>query len=259
MPVLFMKSIKVFVLLSLFVLFIPTTIASAVSKPVVGASTVYTEKTGTVNLSVFIDSDERIAGGSFELVYDPTQLTVRDKIVKPGPALTTQLTAINSAEVGKVAVAWAQGTGVSMKGTVIEFPATVTTEGAGTTVNLTLKNVELYDAQGKKIAVQVLNGQVKPFTGIEKIHPGTVDVNKEWIIRLSTPYNPATLNNKTVTVKRGTVSVDVEVTRIDATTFKVKSKLPFNKAKHTLEITDQLRSAGGGKLRQPVRHVFTVK
>ena len=240
-------------------LLLPATLAHAISKPVVGVSTVYMDKAGTVNLSVFIDSDERIAGGSFDLVFDPTMLTVKDKVVKEGTALSNQLTAINSAEPGKVSVAWAQTTGVSMKGTVVDFPSTVTKDGANKTINLALKNVKLFDAQGKEIAVQVLNGQVKPFTGEVKEHPGTVDVNKEWTIRLSTPYNAATLNNQTVTVKRGTTAVEVTVTPIDATSFKVKPKNPYVKGKHTLEITDQLRSARGGKLNKPVRHEFTVK
>ncbi|MEK4711869.1 cohesin domain-containing protein [Sporosarcina sp. FSL K6-5500] len=254
-----MRNLKVFVLLSLFMLLLPATLAHAVSKPVVGVSTVYMEKAGAVNLSVFIDSDERIAGGSFDVVYDPTLLTVKDKAVKEGTVWSNQLKAINSAELGKVSVAWAQATGVSMKGTVIEFPATVIAAGAGSTMNLTLKNVKLFDAQGNEISVQVLNGQVKPFTGDVKAHPGTVEVNKEWTIRLSTPYNPATLNNQTVTVKRGTTVVEVTVKPINATSFKMTPKNPYAKGKHTLEITDQLRSEHGGKLNKPVRHEFTVK
>lgn len=240
-------------------LLLPATLAHAVSKPVVGVSTVYTEKAGIVNLSVFIDSDERIAAGSFDVVYDPALLTVRDKAVKEGTVWSDQLKSINSAELGKVSVAWAQTTGVSMKGTVIDFPATVLAAGVNTTINLTLKNVKLFDAQGKEIATQVLNGQVKPFTGEVKVYPGTVGVNKEWTIRLSTPYNPATLNNQTVTVKKGTVAVEVTIERVDAMTFKVSPKNPYTKVKHTLEITDQLRSTGGGKLNKPVRHEFTVK
>lgn len=254
-----MRNLKVFVLLSLFMLLLPATLAHAVSKPVLGVSSAYIEKAGPVNLSVFIDSDERIASGSFDVVYDPTLLTVRDKTVKEGTAWSKQLKSINSAEPGKVSVAWAQTAGVSMKGTVIEFPTTVLAAGVGSPINLTLKNVKLFDAQGKEIAVQVLNGQVKPFTGEVKVHPGTVAVDKEWTIRLSTPYNPATLNNQTVTVKRGTVAVEVMITQIDATTFKVSPKNPYTKVKHTLEITDQLRSTGGGKLNKPVRHEFTVK
>ncbi|MEK5039855.1 cohesin domain-containing protein [Sporosarcina sp. FSL K6-3457] len=244
-------------MLSLFILLLPATLAHAISKPVVGVSTVYVEKTGTVNLSVFIDSDERIASGSFEMVYDPTLLTMRT--VKEGTAWSNQLKSLNSAEPGKVAVAWAQTTGVSMKGTVIDFSVSVPSASIGSTINLTLKNVKLFDAQGREIAAQVLDGQVKPFTGEVKEHPGTVDVNKEWTIRLSTPYNPATLNNQTVTVKRGTVAVEVIITQIDATTFKVSPKNPYTKVKHTLEITDQLRSISGGKLNKPVRHEFTVK
>lgn len=257
MPVLFMRNLKVIVLLSLFMLLLPATLAHAVSKPVLGVSSAYIEKAGTVNLSVFIDSDERIASGSFEMLYDPTLLTV--KAAKEGTAWSKQLKSINSAESGKVSVAWAQAAGVAMKGTVIDFPATVTKDGAGSPINLTLKNVKLFDAQGKEIALQVLNGQVKPFTGDVQDHPVTVGVNKEWIIRLSTPYNPATLNNQTVTVIRGATAVEVTVTRIDATSFKVTPKNPYVKGKHTLEITDQLRSTNGGKLKKAVRHIFTVK
>lgn len=254
-----MRYLKVFALLSLFMLLLPATLAHAVSKPVVGVSTVYAEKTGTVNLSVFIDSDERIASGSFDVLYDPTLLTVRDKAVKEGTVWSNQLKVINSAEPGKVSMAWAQVTSVSMKGTVIEFPATVTRDGAGSTMNLTLKNVKLFDAQGKEIAAQVLNGQVKPFTGKEDTYPDTVGADKEWTIRLSTPYSPATLNNQTVTVKRGTTAVEVTIERIDAMSFKVTPKNPYARGKHTLEITDQLRSERGGKLNKPVRHIFTVK
>lgn len=258
MPILFMKKLKIILVVTLVWLLMPTSLqATASTKPVIGVSTVYTA--GAVNVAVFIESNERIAAGSFDIVYDPLLLTVRDKTVKEGAALATQLTSIHSAEPGKIGVSWAQLDGVAMKGAVIEFPATVTRDGVGAAIALSMKNVHLYDAQGKEIAVQALSGEVKPFNGKTEVRQGTVDTQYEFKVRLSTPYNKATLNSYTVVVKRGTTVVDVVLTPIDAQTFSIKPVTSFAKGKHTIEITDQLRSAGGGKLKEPVRYEFTVK
>lgn len=255
-----MKKLIMIVVSSFLLFLVPMNFqATAATKPVIGVSTVYTDKTGTVNLAVFIESDQRIAAGSFDIVYDPLLLTVRDKVVKEGTTLSTQLKSINSAEPGKIGVSWAQLDGVMMKGTVIEFPATVTRDGAGATITLSLTNVHLYDAQGKEIAVQALSGEVKPFNGSVEERKEAVSNDHEFKIRLSTAYNDATLNASTVVVKRGNVVVDVVLTRVNADTFSVKPVTTFARGKHTIEITDQLYSAQGSKLNQPVRYEFTVK
>lgn len=255
-----------FIRLLLFVGFIaivwPVMSIQAVSKPVVGVSSVYTERTGTFNVSVYIESEEPIAAGSFDIQYDPLLLTVQESRVAFGPALANlPMTSLNGADAGKLSIAWAQLDGKKMQGTILELPARVITAGVGETIELNLRNVQLFNNKGEKIAVQSFSGQIKPFDGEEKEHPNRVGVDKEWKIQLSAPYNPATLNEHTVIVKRGTSTVGEEIiiTPLTNRSFSVKAKDQFLRGKHTLEITDQLRSSNGNQLKEPVRHIFTVQ
>lgn len=238
------------------------TTIQAISKPIVGVSSVYTEKTGTFTMSVFIESEEPIAAGSFDVQYDPLLMTIQENRVELGPALENlPLSSLNGANPGQLSVSWAQLDGKKMKGTILEFPARVVAAGVGETIDLNLKNVKLFNAKGEEVAVQSFSGEIKPFDGKEEEHKDTVGVDKEWIIRLNAPYNPATLNEHTVIVKRGTRTIpeDITITPLTDRSFSVKAADKFLKGKHTLEITDQLHSAKGGKLNEPVRHIFTVK
>lgn len=251
---------KVIAMLSLFVFLLPTTFVQAKSSAIVGVSTVYAEKAGNVELVVFIDSDERIAGGSFELDFDPALLTVRENTVIEGAALTDQLFSLHGGEAGKIGLSWAQATSVSMKGTLVTFTGNVPRASVGQEIPLKLKNVHLFTGNGTEVSAQLLHGQVTPFDGITTEEKETVDGNKPWTITLSKGYNPATVNEHTVRVlDRTGKPVDIIVKQGAGNTIVVTPETEYKRGSYTLEISDQIRSMSGSKLNAPRRHEFTVK
>ena len=54
-------------------------------------------------------------------------------------------------------------------------------------------------------------------------------------------------------------AVDVEIAAVNNTQFTVKPKGSYARGTYTLEVTDQLLSASGGKLERSIQHSFTVK
>lgn len=253
------KRIQFFIFFMIFVLLLPTQASHAVGNTVLGVSTVYKESTGTVEFVVFIHSDEKVAGGSFDLVYDETLLSVSKSNVKTSDLLSTQLVSVNSETKGKISAAWGQVTGMQIKGDLLTIKGSVSTAGKGKNIPLKLKNVEIINENGKKVSVKVVNGAIKPFDGEVITHSSDVSVNKEdWTIHLNTPYLEGTLNEHAVTMKRGTTTVPISIEKVNSTTFKVIPLTQYSKTKYTLEITEQLTSNQGSQL-QPVRFEFTVK
>ncbi|PIC79952.1 hypothetical protein CSV75_08230 [Sporosarcina sp. P18a] len=254
-----MKKIKILLMFSILLLFIPTISAKAtVKKTAVGVSTAFIERSGSTTLSVFISSDEKIAGGSFDILYNPDQLKINASDVKMTDTLSQYLVAGGSDAAGKISMSFAKSNGSVIDDTVMEVKATVLSAGYGNVHNLTLQNVELYNEQGKRITTQLINGQIKPFVGKESTHPNSVEVDKPWLITLSKPYNPATLNTSAVSLKRGTTDFPIELVVANDTQFWVKPIGSYIRSTYTLEITDQLRSINGAKLTQPVRLKFKV-
>lgn len=249
------KIIKVLVLFSLLIVLLPSTLAQANEKSVIGISTVYEDKRTTVDLAVFIETSEKVASGSFDVVYDGAALTT-PKIVR-GDLRDTYLSSENIQQDGLITVAWSAANGETLKGTLLNF--TARTAKAGETVELKLENVQLYSEDGSKIAVQVLNGHIKPFSGDTTKHDSTVKGNKEWTITLSSDVNWATVNEHTVTVKRSGKAVDVVLEKGESDTIIVSPKNNYAAGTYTLELTEQVRSASGSKLNPPIRHEFTVK
>lgn len=254
-----MKSIRIILAIVLLAMILPTASVGAVSsKPVIGVTTAYTEKATTLEMAVFIESDEPIAAGSFDIQFDQSMVTT-SKIALGEQLLTFPMTSLSTSNPGKISVAWAQEKNANMEGAVLTFSARVVAAGVGENIKFNLRNVHLVNAQGKKVSVQTVNGQIKPFDGKETEHSETVGVDKVWTVRLSEPYHPATLNDQAVSLKRGTVAEDIIITPLTDRSFQVKAKNPMRKAKHTLEITEQLSSANGSQLKEPVRHIFTVR
>lgn len=256
-----MKFIRIMLTLVLLATILPIKSTYAVSnQSIISVTTAYLEKAGTVNMSVSIDSDEQIAAGSFDVEFDSTLTTVQANRVVLGETVSSlPLTSLGTEEVGKISVAWAQTKGVKMKGTLVDFPARIVAANAGEKIPFKLRNVQLYDAKGKEIPVKAINGQIKPFDGKETEHPETVGVDKVWTVRLSEPYHPGTLTDQAVTLKRGTIEEEITITPLTDRSFQVKANSPLRKTKYTLEITEQLSSANGSKLKEPVRHIFTVR
>ncbi|WP_153730447.1 Ig-like domain-containing protein [Sporosarcina obsidiansis] len=254
-----MKKLKVLVGLSILLLLIPVIpTQAAVKKTTVGVSSAFAERAGAVEIGIFISSDEKIAGGSLDIVYDADQLRIRDTDVKLTDTLSSYLSSGGSDAAGTVSLSFAKGTGSLVDGTVMNLSTYVETPGVGKEIALTLENVELYNEQGKKIDAQLVHGQIKPFKGKEDTYSNAVTGDKEWVITLSNPYNLATLNTHAISMKRGTVSVPVEVEAVGDTKFKVKPVGKYARGTYTMEITEQLRSANGAKLSQPVRFTFKV-
>lgn len=254
-----MKKIKILLLFSILLLFIPTISAKAtVKKTVVGVSTAFIERSGSTTLSVFISSDEKIAGGSFDILYNPDQLKINASDVNMTDTLSEYLVAGGSDAAGKISMSFAKSSGSLIDDTVMEVKATILSAGYGNIHNLTLQNVELYNEQGKRIPTQLINGQIKPFVGKESTHPNSVKVDKPWLITLNKPYNPATLNTSAVSLKRGSIDFPIELEVVNDTQFLVKPIGSYIRSTYTLEVTDQLRSIDGAKLTQPVRLKFKV-
>ncbi|PID14175.1 hypothetical protein CSV63_13880 [Sporosarcina sp. P34] len=255
----FMKKIKFLLLFSVLLLLVPVNpTEAATKKTAVGVSSAFVERTGSANLTVFISSDEKIAGGSFDILYNPDNMRISATDVKMTDTLADYLSSGGSDGAGKISMSFAKSSGSTIDGTIMEVKATVLTPGSGKINDLKLENVELYNEQGTKINAQLISGQLRPFDGKESTYDGTVAVDKSWVITLSKAYNPATLNASAVSVKRSNTAFPVEVEAISDTQFRVKPMQPYLKYTYTLEVTDQLRSVNGAKLSQPVRLTFKV-
>ena len=250
---------KILVVLSLFFLWLPSTHIEAKEKSILSVSTVYEKAVKTVDLAVFLQSNEKIASGSFDVTYDTTLLRVSDSTVAVGEALSGYLlSSKNGATAGKVSMAFANDTGTTINGTVLTFKGVILK--AGSTIDLNFENAQFYGEDGKKIAVTIVNGAIKPFVGNESTHSEKVDSSKPWTVTLNSAFNVASLNDHSVSVKNSAGKlVDIEIVKVSNTKFTVKPKGTYARGTYTLEITEQLLSASGGKLKEPRRHIFTVQ
>lgn len=251
------KTLQVFMLLSLLLLLLPSTLAQAKGQPVIGVSNGYTERADYVDIGVFIQSDEKIASGSFDLVYDSDLLKVTDRDVVLGDQLMNYLTSKSGVEEGKVTLSFAKATGETFDGTLMKIKTRVMS--VNEPIYIKFKNAQFYDEKGTKVNVKLLDGLIKSFTGDTQTHEKTETLDKVWTITLSNAFNPATLNEHTVKVTSGTRIVDVILTPINSTSFTVTPKGNYTRGTYTLEISDQLRSANGSKLNKPIRHIFKVQ
>lgn len=250
---------KLVVMTLLLILLLPavqTSVADAESKTVLGVSSVYTDRASYVELAVFIDSTEKIAGGSFDLSYDPGLLNIPDTAVSVSSALDGYLKSFGSDNNGTVSVSFAAAEGQQIQDDLVALKVRVTKAKVDTAVKL--ENVQLFNENGEEISMQVIHGAIRPFDGEVEEHPGTVQPDKVWKVTLSDPYDMKSLNEHAVKVTRGTVDVPVTVKAIDPYTFEVRAKNGYTTGKHTLEITDQIISAKGTKLVSPVQKNFTV-
>lgn len=255
------KIIKVLVVFSLLLLWLPSTSSTiqAKEKPILGVSTVYEKAVKTVDLAVYLQSDEKIAGGSFDVTYDSSLLTVSDSNVVVGDALSGfMMNSKNGANSGKVSVAFISDTGLTVNGDVLTFKGRILK--AGSTIDLNFENAQFYGEDGNEIAVTIMNGAIKPFSGKELTHGEKVNSSKPWTIELSSEFNRSSLNEHTVIVKDNYGrQVDIVIMKVSNTKFTVKPKGTYTRGTYTLEITDQLLSATGERLKEPVRHIFTVQ
>lgn len=235
---------------------LPTSMAKAATKSFVGASTIYEAQRGkTVNITLYIHGAEKIAGGSVDLVYDKTELSVSK--VEIGDQLSGYISSVNAEQDGQISLEWARATEKSQKGTLLTITGRLLKENA--TTALDLQGVQLYSDNGKAISVSAYDGEIRPFKGTTKTYKTPVKANKTWTIRLNKAVNSATVTKQTVKVKnRSGKEVDVSIKVVNSKTFTVKPKSNYARGTYTLEVTNQVRSSSGAKLK-PMRYVFSVK
>lgn len=242
----------------LFALLASPSNGQAATKTVLGLSPVYTQKAGKVQVTVFIDSAEPIASGSFELEYDALLLRLTDKDVEVGDVTKQALVSSNGSEAGKVSFSWAQNTGEALNGTVLTLSPTISK--AGQVVDITFNNVKLFDEQGTDIAVDLLNGTIQPFNGNKKVHPTKKGKSDPFKVTLSSAFDPATVNKHTVFVKNSSgVLMNVKIDKLTDTSFTVTPIANYTAGKYSLEISDQVRSKNGKKLTEAIQLEFTVQ
>lgn len=226
-------------------------------KPYVGVETVYESQQGrTVNFKLYIHGNKKIAGGSLDLLYDQTALSVQKAEV--GDQLSNYMISVNTDQPGKVALAWAKAQGQIQDGTILTITARLLKSNM--TTNLDLQNAELYKDDLSKITGNVFDGQVKPFKGDLKKHDSKVKGNKAWTIKFNKAVDPATVNENTVMVKdsRGN-DIDVDVKAKDNKAIVVTPKSDYPRGTYTLLITEQVRTLDGSMLTRPVKYEFTVE
>ncbi|ARF14920.1 cohesin domain-containing protein [Sporosarcina ureae] len=252
------KLVKILLVLSLLFYFAPTVPVNAQTKTVIGVSTVYEQRATTVEFSIFIDSMEEVAAGSFDLEYDPELLTVNERNVSVGESVGNYLTSVNAASAGNISFAFAKSEGQKFEGdTLLTIKATVRKSNMQN--NLKLNNVHILTKDGKDVSKQIIDGAIKPFDGETKNYSKKEKAGKEWHIKLSKPYDPATLNHYAVTVRTSTKIMEIKITPVTEDTFKVTPITPYARGNYTIEVTEQLHSANGTKLNKPIRQTFTVE
>lgn len=260
-PITAMNTKKKMIFLSLFFAFtllLPTSsIAKAEDTSFVGAATVYEGQRGrTVKVNLYIHGSEKIAGGSLNLLYDKSALTIQK--VELGDSLTDYMSSVNEDQAGKVSLTWAKAVGQMQEGTLLTITARLAKPDE--TIALDLQDVQLFSENFSSITVETFDGAVKPFKGEAKKHESKVKRDKEWNIRLNKAFNLATVNKHTVLVKdsRGN-EIAVNINMRNSETFTVSPKSNYVSGTYTLEITEQVQALNGTKLKQPVRYEFTVE
>lgn len=250
----FVIFLAAFFALSLWLL---PSMAKATEKSFVEATTVYEAQKGkTVNISVYIHGSEKIAGGSLNLLYDQTELTVQK--VELGDQLSSYISSVNSDQDGKVSLEWAKATGQVQEGTLLTITARVLK--VNETTALDLQDVQLFDEDSSAIAVDSVDGAVKPFKGSTKKNSSKVNANKAWTVRFNRAIDPVTVNKYTVRVKdsRGK-EIDVNVKESGSKALVVSPKSNYARGTYTLEITEKIRMVNGNQLKTPIRYEFSVK
>ena len=251
------KIIPFLTIILAFALLLPTAIVKAEEKSFVGVSSVYEGQIyKTVNISLYIHGTEKIAGGSLDLIYDQTALTV--KTVALGDQLTDDLTSVNKDQAGKVSLAWAGGSGKKLKGSL--FTITASLKKSNEIIDLDIQNLQLFNEDSLLIAVDSIDGVIKPFKGKEKTHDTKVTGDKIWTIRLNQEISDRTVNRHTVRVKNSLgKEFEVDIKATNGNTFTVSPKTDYIRGTYTLEITEQVRGKYGSQLKEPVQYKFTVQ
>lgn len=231
--------------------------ADVSEKSFVGVESVYENQKGKmVNINLYIHGTDKIAGGSLELAYDQTALSVQKAVI--GDQLANYISSVNIDQPGKVSLDWAEADGHIQDGTILTITAQLLK--ADETTSLDLQNVSLFKDDFSMIPIDTFNGEVKPFNGTVKKHDAKVQANKEWTVHFNKEFNPSTVNKHTVMVKDSMGNgIDTNVTLSNQNTLIVTPISNYKSGTYTLLITDQVRTLDGTRLKQPVKYQFTVQ
>lgn len=251
------KYAPIIIFIFVLALLVPSPFAKADGKSLVGVENVYENQKGkTVTFNLYIHGNENIAGGSLDLLYDQTALSVQT--AKIGDQLSGSIWSVNTAQAGKVSLEWANAAGQLQEGTVLTITARLLK--ADETIPLDLQNVSLFREDYSIITVDSFNGEVKPFKGKQIKLSSKVKANKQWTIRFNKAFDSATVNKNTVMVLDSLGNrVDVNVQAVTGNSVTVTPKSDYKSGTYTLLVTEQVRTLTGDKLKQPVKYGFSVE
>lgn len=258
---------KKFFMLLAFILLISSIsmkeIVIAQEKATLSVSSSYIEQRGrTVTVGVFVDGADQLAGGTFELMFDPDVVQALE--LRKGDMLGQSLFVenMNDSAQGSIKVAWASADRLESSGTVIELDFRLLHRNRKMATDILMKNTELYDVEGKKIEINVLNGDIKPFKGDTKQKRDNISANKTWTINFDTAMKVKTLNKHTVYIIDNRTSEKVKTVVIpssDKRSVQVKPVGNYSAGTYTIIITEQAQSINSHPLAEPVKLEFTVR
>jgi len=222
----------------------------------------YEERRGrTVSLSVLLTDSDDVDAGSFELHYDADVGYVTE--AEKGDALSSDaLFALNTEQArnGVVKAAWASDESLE-EGAILNLEFRLMHRNRKNQTDLDLSNVQVFDEDGDRISLNVVDGDVKPFEGKTESNKKNIKSDKEWTITFNTPMSRSTLNPHTIKVKADRtgeeIPVKVQMSK-DKKSVTVSPVKHYIKGSYTLTISDQIQSANGDPLKEGVQLPFTV-
>jgi hypothetical protein len=234
-----------------------SSMVQAQTKGAVIVETKYEDRRGSImNIAVYVDNVANLAGGSFDLQFDSAVLTARS--VTPGDLLK-DAQVVDNIQNGSVKVAWAASSGRNDNGTLVEIEFRLNTRDGNS--KLSLHDVELFNADVQKIAIETLNGQIKPFDGSEQKASSIVPSNKQWNISFNNAVHPSSVSHNSVYVvdkdgKRVTTKTTLSTDHRQLTVQPVGSYSPGT---YSMFITEQVHTPNGQALNKPTKMEFTVE
>lgn len=237
--------------------------AEAIEKATVNVSSIYQDRRGlVVKAVVSVQHAENLAGGVIELSYDSdvalaTSLTKGDVI---GDSLYVEN--MENANAGKVRVAFASSSILESNGELLVIDLRLLHRNQKNSTNLTLSDVQLYDVNGNPLVFNTYDGFIKPFDGVNKGKKDNVQNNKNWTVEFNSAMDPSTLNKHNIYVVNTSTGEQINI-RIkpssDKKSIDVKPVGNYTRGNYTLTVTEQVRSAAGTPLKEPVQLEFTVR
>lgn len=239
---------------------IPPAQARTSAPTTITVATVYAERrNSTFTVEIFIENAASMAGGQLVLLYDPEVAvaleTNRGEIIQ-GFMYESNL---EKATAGQIAVAWANDTGVSGSGTLLEVTFRLLKQGGETA--FTIDELTLWDDQLKIIETTKTAGLVSSFQGATLPTKRNIAPEKEWTVRFNIAIDPTSIDENTIYVISNDTGRRIGTSASVSVNFKaviIKPLTPYTPRSYTLIITEKIESANGTALKEPVRMTFIV-